>query len=1020
MKLNDIYKREDFVEFLREEFLPDFNKDIRNIDQRSTTKTIKSAKFLGESKDFDLHVFELETSGKSEKKISQALDSFKLLKEYQSYRALVAYYSDDDQNWRLALLQMTPDVTEKGKIAHKFSNPRRYSFLLGPTAKTKTPEKYLIKDGKVKDFEDLQRRFSVEVVNKDFYKEIARFFIRLVGGDTKLGSKTEHFNPELTLPSVDPNDHQTYQEYSVRLIGRIIFCWFLKQKKSQEDVSLLPEEFLSSEAVRNTEDYYHSILEPIFFEVLNKPKESRKSQFRNGYDKIPYLNGGLFDPHHDDYYEGQPSFALKIPNDWFKELFEVLETYNFTIDENTSLDVDLSIDPEMLGRIFENLLAEINPETGESARKSTGSYYTPRQIVEYMVDQSLLQYLLTKTEIDKSKLEALISVDSADDEQFPLSDEEKRKVVNALDEVKIIDPACGSGAFPIGILQKIVWILGKVDTNGRLWFDKKLEGLDPLLHEDFKQKFQNENFDYIRKTGVIRDSIYGVDIQPIAVEVSKLRSFLTLIVDEDINEEKDNRGIKPLPNLEFKFVAANSLLSLPEAKSRQVGMFEDTSEIEQLKKLRDRYFVSNGFDKEKIKSKFKDVQKTMFKKQMAVLGQGHLTMALADWDPFEDEASGWFDPEWMFGLKYFDIAIANPPYVRVDDIDKVAKEEYKTIYKTAVGKYDLYYLFFEKSLELLSNHGLCVFITPNKYCAADSAIALRNHFLNNASILEIASVSNIKVFSDVSNYPIITTLSKEIGKKTTIRRADTLDELLNMTGIFYEADKKIFSLLPYQIIPINIPAHEFDLITSLYSKTTKLDRYLSISEGLRISKSLEQDCVAEYKITKQYQFERYSKVRDGSYITTENINKILSKNSDRYKKIHQEKILIAEDALRIEATLDQQNTVPQGGVYFATCINSATNIYALLGILNSNLLSKVYQMLFSGMHMGGGYLRYRSKFLECLPSPELNSDDSNSLSNFVKEILSNPDNATNFEKEIDEFVYKIYNLTDSEKEIIKK
>ncbi len=757
MKLNDIYQRDDFVSFLKEDFLPDFEKDVRDIRQQSNVKTIKDAKFLGESRDLNLQVFEIQTSGKSEKKISQALDSFKLLKEYQSYRSLIAYHSDDDQNWRFALLQMTPDVTEKGKIATNFSNPRRYSFLLGPQAKIKTPEKYLIKDGKVKDFEDLQKRFSVEVVNKDFYREIARFFIRLVGGDTKLGSKTEHFKPELNLPSVDPSDHQTYQEYTVRLIGRIIFCWFLKQKKSDEGVSLLPDEFLSSNAVIKTEDYYHTILEPIFFEVLNKPRESRKPQFRNGYDRIPYLNGGLFDPHYDDFYEGQPSYALKIPNRWFEDLFDVLETYNFTIDENTTLDVDLSIDPEMLGRIFENLLAEINPETGESARKSTGSYYTPRQIVEYMVDQSLIQYLITKTEIDKEKIEALVSVDASDDEAFPLTDEDKKKVVNALDTVKIIDPACGSGAFPIGILQKIVWILGKVDTNGKLWFDKKLEGLDPLLHEDFKQKFENENFDYIRKTGIIRDSIYGVDIQPIAVEVSKLRSFLTLIVDEDIDESLSNRGIKPLPNLEFKFVAANSLISLPESSSKQVGMFEDNSEIEQLKRLRDQYFVCNGFDKERIKSKFKDVQREMFKKQVDKGGHGHLTMALADWDPFKDNSSPWFDAEWMFGVFGFNIVIANPPYLKERDNKEVFEIVNRSDFgkKYHQGKMDFWYYFLHKAIDLVGTDGVISYITSRYWLNSSGSKKLIRRIKKELNFVTFVDIGDIKIFNEVAGQHMV-------------------------------------------------------------------------------------------------------------------------------------------------------------------------------------------------------------------------------------------------------------------------
>lgn len=792
MNLAKPYNRPDFLDFLKE-FLPDFEKDIAPVNLVHNFKTISSATYLGHSNTLDVDVYEFKAIGKSHKKVSQAIESFKVAKQQMSFKSLIVYYSTEDENWRFALLQMTPDQSESGKIVTKISNPRRYSFLLGPQAKVRTPEKYLVKDGAVKDFEDLQRRFSVEVVNKDFYKEISRFFIRLVGGDTKLGSKTEHFKPELNLPSIDPNDHKTYQEYTVRLIGRVIFCWFLKQKKSQEGISLLPEEFLSSEAVKNTADYYHTTLEPIFFEVLNKPIESRRPPFRSSFDKIPYLNGGLFDPHYDDFYEGQPSFALKIPNDWFRELFEVLETYNFTIDENTSLDVDLSIDPEMLGRIFENLLAEINPETGESARKSTGSYYTPRQIVEYMVDQSLIQYLISKTEIAKEKIDALVSVDASDDEEFPLSDEDKKKVINALDEVKIIDPACGSGAFPIGILQKIVWILGKVDMSGKLWFDKKLEGLDPLLHEDFKLKFENENFDYIRKIGVIRDSIYGVDIQPIAVEVSKLRSFLTLIVDEEVDDNKNNRAIKPLPNLEFKFIAANTLISPPEENN----LFGESDPFFlKLNSLCSEYFYeSDRATKLELKSKINELINNKveehFKHIMNIsiyAGDYRFNKALQDKKSEEIEKISYQQELWksyknifsfktvkFFDSKYFfpdvkhgfNIVIANPPYVGYNEGAKQGQDLFSCISKKRISlnnyckfnlhsipsnpkkyapKPNLYSFFIAKGTSLLGDDGVFSFIIPQTILIAGDLDVLRYSLSNMFSVNKIVTFNN-KIFN---------------------------------------------------------------------------------------------------------------------------------------------------------------------------------------------------------------------------------------------------------------------------------
>ena len=208
---------------------------------------------------------------------------------------------------------------------------------------------------------------------------------------------------------------------------------------------MVPDELLSSSAV--VENYYHTTLEPLFFGILNTNIENRDIRSPI-FDKVPYLNGGLFNPQQDDFYLlDRDTFAsrfintLKIKDDWFRDFFTLLETYNFTIDENTVFDQELSVDPEMLGRIFENLLAEINPETGNSERKRTGSFYTPRQIVEYMVDQSLIEYLKTKTNIEENKLRALISYDLTDDIELELL--EKVEVINAIDSLKILDPACG-------------------------------------------------------------------------------------------------------------------------------------------------------------------------------------------------------------------------------------------------------------------------------------------------------------------------------------------------------------------------------------------------------------------------------------------------------------------------------------------------------------------------------------------------------------------------------------------------
>jgi type I restriction-modification system DNA methylase subunit len=227
----------------------------------------------------------------------------------------------------------------------------------------------------------------------------------------------------------------------------------------------------------------------LFFELLNTEQNKRKDKFgkEDIFKQIPYLNGGLFSPHNDDLYEYSPATQsgraglVKIPDKWFESFFELLELYNFTVDENTSYDMELSIDPEMLGRIFENLLAEINPETGKSAKKNTGSYYTPRDIVDYMVDKSLHEYLMTKTAIERRKLKAIISYSNEENESINLSTLEKKNIIDALYTLTIFDPACGSGAFPIGMLQKVVYMLQEIDKTAELWFYKATENMPILL-----------------------------------------------------------------------------------------------------------------------------------------------------------------------------------------------------------------------------------------------------------------------------------------------------------------------------------------------------------------------------------------------------------------------------------------------------------------------------------------------------------------------------------------------------------
>lgn len=492
------YHIENFEYLMGEILLPDYTVDKHEVEFNN--ELFSKVTLLGESKRCDITVFEVYINeGCQNRRVGITQEMFRILRNLQINNALVAFSNADAQNYRISLLTSKYEF-DGDKIVKILSNPRRFSYSLGFGTKTKTAYEFLIKKGKVDSLDELIQRFSVEVVNKQFYAQIATAFTELVGGERN-GKKYEKL---LNLHGVV--EHNKYAEFGVRLIGRIMFCWFLKEKRSENGISLVPDDMLSTDTVNNSVNYYHHILEPLFFELLNTNQHWRKREFQNDYyNQVPFLNGGLFSPHTDDRYKydivnkcGKYG-VVSIPNEWFNNLYTVLNEYNFTVDENTAYDIELSIDPEMLGRIFENLLAEINPETGENAKKSTGSFYTPRDIVDYMVDSSLCEYLKNKTNIDEVRLSALISYTKEDDHLAVFNKSEKKRIINALYTITVLDPACGSGAFPIGMLQKIVYILQELDPGANLWFDKATENVSIFIKKEFEKKF-NSGFHFDKGT----------------------------------------------------------------------------------------------------------------------------------------------------------------------------------------------------------------------------------------------------------------------------------------------------------------------------------------------------------------------------------------------------------------------------------------------------------------------------------------------------------------------------------------
>lgn len=668
-ELDQRYDKSRFMAFLKT-FLPDdYVQQEKEISINFKANFITKARSLGTCKSIGLEVLEVQHSSLNDARVGLSKDGFRLLLD-QSYhnRALVVFLPEEGGQWRLSLIQMEAEMSEhSARIQRSYSNPRRYSFLLGEGAHVKTPHQFLFEKGPVRErrennkdlskWDDLLSRFSVEALTKEFYDKLYHWYQWAVEESTGVYFPNK--------PETVTDDREAISANIIRLITRLLFVWFIKQK------GLVPNNIFDTNELdrilvdfnpqaNDSSVYYNAILQNLFFATLNNEIDKRgfvkpdfqgrshsrgvKTLYRDDkksswfkispdefialFHRVPYMNCGLFECL--DKYEktdigqeqdllldgfsskgaidkktGHFKYRAFIPNHLFfapehretvtvlddntirqetitvQGLITLFEEYNFTVEENTPVDVQVSLDPELLGRVFENLLAAYNPETGASARNSTGSFYTPREIVEYMVNESLIEYLkahVPEGEALESQFRKLVSYL---DNETELTDEQKDACLKALYDCKILDPACGSGAFPMGMLQQMVHIIKQLDPDNEKWrqvvLDKAIDESKKALMtasreerqkklSDLEEEFDDDmtNSDYKRKLYLIQNCIYGVDIQPIAMLISKLRFFISLVCEQDkidFEHPENNYGINTLPNLETKFVSANTLLS---------------------------------------------------------------------------------------------------------------------------------------------------------------------------------------------------------------------------------------------------------------------------------------------------------------------------------------------------------------------------------------------------------------------------------------------------------------------------
>ena len=1130
MDFSKTYNRQDFVNFLQNSFLPeDFVPTEKPVELKTKMTYTRQAVRLGVSAALDLVVYEVRHNSKNDARVSLSKEAFRLLADEMEDRALVVFVPEDNNdNYRFSLIEITLEAADNSaRVTRNYSNPRRYSYFLGKGIAYYTPNKYLNEKGRVVDPDDLRSRFSVEVLTKEFYQELSDWYawaIKIIRFPNDLNDKTD--------------DDKFNSESAIRLITRLIFVWFLKQRH------LIPDEFFDEKYIAdnlikdfnpNTKvdlfykssesKYYKAILQNLFFAMLNSPitpegsKEMSERHFRNGrgdYDNnklmryesyfknpqlfvdlanrtVPFLNGGLFDclddKDNDLYYDGfsdreAVKKSLIVPDylffgeeagknidlsEWYgskkkkivsaRGIIDILKRYNFTVEENTPFDKEVSLDPELLGKVFENLLASYNPETQTTARKQTGSFYTPREIVQYMVDESLVAHLKRTVGDDlEQQYRQLIQYT---DEDVSLTDYQRRQIMLSLYNCKVLDPACGSGAFPMGILQQMVHILSRIDPDNKMWKEIMLQKAIYETSEAYRNSSNEERkeliadiersfdesinrSDYARKLYLIENCIYGVDIQPIAIQISKLRFFISLVVDQNTNTDPtDNFGIRPLPNLEAKFVAANTLIGLDKKDASLFDSEEIKAKENELKIAKHKIF---GAKTVRTKRKYKNMVNELRQEIADMLyANGAVgndeARQLASWDMFnQNSSSNFFDPEWMFGVKDgFDIVIGNPPYVFTRDVDfsgefkKYVEIEYfskikKEVKKTKAnqsGKINLFAIFVMRGILLNSTNGILSYILPNNILRTTTYDIIRKYIIDNTSINKIVDLGS-GIFEHVTASTVIIQLSA-IHKKDNI--VSIITNINNLKENRYNLSK--------------IRQCQFNNNTSYAFNIYIDERTISISNKINHScKRLGMYCndiiegiVAHKHLIIDYPKEGYEALLEGKcvkryYITPANKyilwdKQLIHRSRPDYLWQQKEKILIQRISggeKPIVASIDNNRYKTFASINNLVLKAEYSHLYPIVvALLNSNVVNWYYANNFS--NNSSLTVNISKTYLEMIPIPDIDENSENIIRTLVNKLMSIKSedlssDISDLENELNFVIYKLYNLSYDEVLII--
>lgn len=775
------------------------------IVQKGNAKSIERFASIALSDDKNIAVLDIKTTADiqiARNRVALRDIAFKLIDQDKYHGLLVFYHSDDDTqlDYRLSFISSQTTIDEDGNFIQQSTNAKRYSFILGANEscttatlrllelKSKVPSFRAFETQKGISLKDLTDTFSVEALNNEFFKKYKDIHYKRFW--EYIANKPEYAALLLNTEETELTKQQKpIRDFVKKMLGRIVFLHFLQKKgwmgcpadnevwKGGDKNFML--NLFSKFPTQQT--FYSKGLTILFFKILNTdrrkkndvmPKElhyTNPNTKSNAY-RAPFLNGGLFDD------ELPQTNTFDFPVDYFKDLFDFFSQYNFTIDENSPEEQEVGIDPEMLGHIFENLLEE---------NKDKGAFYTPKEIVHYMCQESLIQYLRThlpECAEDESQATKAIETFIRKDDIGDRTDKKNFIVANAkrieaiLDKVKICDPAIGSGAFPMGMLQEVF----KAKTTLDLTLDKAQV-----------------------KKDIIRNNIYGVDLENGAVDIARLRFWLSLVVDEEVPQ--------PLPNLDYKIMQGNSLLerfeeidlSKVHTITKTTTIYEPQKDIfgniinpqlkitddtvlrdNDLQQLMNEFFIET--DPVKKAEKKEKVNQTIHNHidYNLELWQNALTIQIANAPKLTDPTiklatkrkieklhadlealnntrkalheleNKTAKPYFLWHLLFadvfadggFDIVIGNPPYIQLQKMGEDANRLERANYKTFTRTGDIYCLFYEQGFNLLKPNGVLTYITSNTWMRTKFGELMRNYFREQTQTISLLNFEDTKIF----------------------------------------------------------------------------------------------------------------------------------------------------------------------------------------------------------------------------------------------------------------------------------